>query len=175
MKQEQRTGELQGQQLQYADVREAQHQLELGEAAIRVGGSTEIDWQDYLLQLQASLPAGVTLQDVSVDSIGVMSEYAQSDVPLEGARIATLTYTAQSATLPTIPDWLDRLRGLPGFVDATPGSVTLQEGVYTASITMHIDSSAYSNRLTKDEDAETTDAGATGTDTTGTETTEDAK
>jgi hypothetical protein len=176
VKAQQRTGELQGQQAQFADVRTAQQALALGEAALRVGGSTEIDWQDYLQQLQASLPAGVSLQAVRVDSIGVVTAYPQSDVPLEGARIATLTFTAKSTTLPMIPDWLDRLRGLPGFVDAIPGSVTLDGTDYTASITMHIDSSAYSNRLTEDdsEDADTTGTDSTGTDTTGTAT-EDEK
>ena len=184
---QERTDELTGQQLQYVDVREAQRALALGEAALRVGGSTEIDWQNYLQLLQATLPEGVSLQAVRVNSVGPTAAYAQSDVPLEGARIATLSFTAKSTTLPMIPDWLNRLRDLPGFVDATPGSVNLEGGTYTASITMHINSDAYSHRLTPDKapdagatagdttGSDTTGTDTTGSDTTGTDTTEDAK
>jgi hypothetical protein len=73
---------------------------------------------------------------------------------LQGARIATLQFTAISPNLPEIPDWLNRMMKLPGFVDATPGSITLNDdGTYTASIVLHIDAQAYSNRLTADADA----------------------
>jgi hypothetical protein len=146
----QRTIVLQGQRLQYADVDRALNEVALGEAALGVGGSTEIDWQDYLNRVQASLPAGVTIAAFNVDAANVTAQYAQSSVPLQGARIATLQFTALSSTIPEIPDWLNGLSTLPGFVDANPNSVSVSgaEGsAYTASITMHIDATAYSNRL----------------------------
>jgi hypothetical protein len=150
---QQRTNDLLAEQQQYADVQYAVNMVDVGEAALRVGGSTEIDWQDYLNLVQASLPEGVTLNAFTVDASTVTSQYPQTSIPLQGARIATLRFTATSETLPEIPDWLNRLRALPGFVDANPGSVALGDGSsYTASITMHIDAQAYSNRLTaKDE------------------------
>ncbi|GMA91145.1 hypothetical protein [Homoserinibacter gongjuensis] len=151
---QQRTQDLLAEQQQYADVQFAVNMVDVGEAALRVGGSTEIDWQDYLGRVQASLPAGVVLNTFSVDASTVTSQYPQSGIPLQGARIATLQFTATSATLPEIPDWLNRLRDLPGFVDANPGSVSLDDASgYVASITMHIDAQAYSNRLTADEKA----------------------
>ncbi len=156
---QQRTKDLIAEQAKYADVQYAVTQVDVGEAALRVGGSTEIDWQDYLARVQASLPAGVTLTAFTVDASTVTSLYPQSAIPLQGARIATLQFTATSATLPEIPDWLNSLRNLPGYVDANPGSVSLDEGSgYMASITMHIDAQAYSNRLTADKDAEAADA-----------------
>jgi Tfp pilus assembly protein PilN len=177
-----RTTALAQQKNQFADVSDAQRAIELGAAAQRVAGSTEIDWQDYLQQLQASLPAGVTLTAVVTDSENATTAFPQSDVPLEGARIATLTFTATSATLPIIPDWLDALRKLPGFVDATPGSVTIDQGGYTVSITMHINDGAFSYRFTPELDpspeptdtSDTTETTET-TDTTGTTDTTEAK
>jgi hypothetical protein len=149
-----RTQELLLEQQKYADVQYAVNMVDVGEAALRVGGSTEIDWQDYLGRLQASLPAGVALNTFSVDASTVTSQYPQSSIPLQGARIATLQFSATSATLPEIPDWLNRLRDLPGYVDANPGSVALDDSRgYLVSITMHIDAQAYSNRLTADKDA----------------------
>ena len=173
-----RTTTLAQQKNQYADVSTAQRAIELGEAAQRVAGSTEIDWQDYLQHLQASLPAGVTLTAVVTDSETATTAYSQSDVPLEGSRIATLTFTATSSTLPIIPEWLDALRKLPGFVDATPASVALDEGGYTVTITMHINDGAFSYRFTPDldpspEPTATPDASATTDDTTSTTSTTD--
>jgi len=144
---QQRTQALLLQQKQYDDVRAAQAAVALGTAAQDVAGATEIDWQDYLQKLALSLPAAVKLDGVQIDSEGATAPYGQSEVPLEGVRIATLTFTATSSTLPYIPDWLDALRELPGFVDALPGSVSIGEGGYKATITMHINEEAFSHRF----------------------------
>lgn len=123
-------------------------------AAQKVGGSTEIDWSDYLDAVQKSLPAGVTITSVTADSATAVAPYAQSTSALQGARIGTLTFTASSPTLPQVPDWLDSLRSLPGFVDGTANSVSLADadgGAYTASLTLHIDEGAYDNRYTGKE------------------------
>lgn len=158
----QRTTLLQNERLQYADVEQAMREVALGGAALEVGGSTEIDWQDYLNRVQASLPAGVVINSFSVDASNVTSQYAQSSVPLQGARVATLQFSAVSPSIPEIPDWLNRLRELPGFVDANPNSVTAGgDGTYTASITMHIDAAAYSNRLVEKSANDTADTATT--------------
>jgi len=154
------TSRLQGQLLQFSDLQNALDAVALGKAALVVGGSTEVDWQDYLGRVQASLPADVRIDDYSVDASTITSQYPQSDVPLQGARVATLTFTATSPDLPRIPDWLDRLAALPGFVDANPGNVSLDEGTgaYKASISMHIDAQAYSNRVIQETQDESDDA-----------------
>lgn len=139
---------LQTEQAKYAAVKRDQTDIALGLAAQKVGGSTDIDWKSYLSRLRASLPAGVTLTDVTVDSADITGAFGQATTPLEGQRIAELTFTASSPTLPSIPDWLSALSTLTGFVDATPGSVALDDtGVYNASVTMHIDSDVYSQRF----------------------------
>jgi len=148
---QQRTNDLLLEQQTYADVQQIVKSVEVGEAALRVGGSTEIDWQHYLGLVQASLPPGVTLETFSVDASTVTQQYPQASVPLQGARIATLQFSAASETLPSIPDWLVALRGLPGFVDANPGTVATSEVGYTATVTMHIDAQAYTNRLNATE------------------------
>lgn len=162
---QQRTSDLLLEQQSYAEVQRTVKSVELGEAALRVGGSTEIDWQDYLGLVQASLPEGVVIETFSVDASTATSQYPQASVPLQGARIATLEFTATSATLPSIPDWLVALRKLPGYVDANPGTVAISEGgSYTAGITMHIDAQAYTNRLTADKKDAATDGDAATTD-----------
>ena len=147
----------------YADIRATLQGIAEGEAALRVGGSTDIDWSSYIHQLQAILPADVTLTTVSVESADAIKPYEQSDVPLERPRIATIIFAAETATLPSIPSWINALSALPGFADASPQSLNNDEGIFTATIVMHIDTNAYSHRFVLEDEAAaaSTDAVAT--------------
>ena len=135
------------QQAKYSSVTTIQNAITLIKAGQVVGDSTEIDWQDYLVKLQATLPAGVALTTVTIGTADPLTAYAQSSTPLQGDRIATLAFTATSPSLPSIPVWLDGLKTLPGFVDATPGQVTLANAVYSANVTMHFGTAAFANRF----------------------------
>lgn len=141
------------QQGTYAEVQQLEASTSLLQAAQTVGGSTEIAWGEYLRTVQASLPEGVSVIGVTVDSAGPMKPYAQASVPLQGERVATLTFDAQSSTLPTVPDWLDALSKLPGYVDATANSVTLDSstGQYRTNITMHVGAKAFDGKYTTKE------------------------
>ena len=142
------TANLLVQQRKYIQVRSVQDEVSLIQAAQQVGTSTEIDWKEYLSEVQATLPANVTLDTVTIDSASPLTEYAQATAPLQGARVATLSFTAKSPTLPEVPAWLNALTSLPGYTDASPGSVTRDtSGVYTVDITMHINQAAYTNRF----------------------------
>ena len=155
------TSTLLAQQAQYADTQNALNAVALGEAALAVGGSTEVAWQDYLNRVQASLPAGVYLESFTVDASTITEQYPQADAPLQGARVATLQFSAISPGIPEIPSWLDALSTLPGFVDAVPGNVNVRDqGGYVSTITMHIDAQVYTNRLVADEES-ATDANGT--------------
>jgi len=137
------------QQLQYSDVTTTKGSIALVQAGQKVGDSTEIDWQAYLTKLQATLPSGVVLTGATIETATPLKVYAPASVPLQGDRIATLSFTATSASLPSIPDWLDSLTTLPGFADATPGQVNLATGAYTATVTMHINTEAFAHRFDK--------------------------
>jgi Tfp pilus assembly protein PilN len=146
------TLDLLAQQAQYSDLKDVQERIALTEAAQSVGAGTEVDWSAYLGALRTTLPAGVTLTSVTVDSASPTKGYEQPTVPLEGARIATLTFTALSPALPDVPTWIDALATLPAFVDAVPDSVTLDDsGAYVVNMTMHIGADAYSGRFASAE------------------------
>lgn len=136
------------QQGQYAEVRKVESRTALAEAGQAVGGAPEIDWSTYLGKVQASLPTGVTIVGVTVDSASPLERYEQPTTPLQGERVATLTFEADSPTLPSIPDWLDRVHGLTGFVDANANSVTLtsETGHYTVDMTVHINEQAFDGK-----------------------------
>jgi hypothetical protein len=142
------SSDLAAQEAQFSDLRKVQAGIALVEAGQQVGASTEIDWKTYLQDLQATLPAGVAINGVTVESASPFVDFAQSSVPLQGARVATLSFAAMSPTLPSIPDWLDGLATLQGFADAVPGSVQVQtDGTYLVNITMHINADAFSLRF----------------------------
>lgn len=136
------------QQQKYSLVQQVQREVDAIQVAQKVGTSTEINWKQYLNSVQATLPPNVTLDSVNVDSATPFSAYAQANTPLQGERIATLSFTAVSSTLPQVPAWLLALATLPGYADATPGSVNRTEtGSYSVNITMHINQTAFTDRF----------------------------
>jgi Tfp pilus assembly protein PilN len=136
------------QEAQFSELKTAKTGIATIEAGQYVGASTEIDWKTYLESLQATLPDGVVITSVAIDSASPFADYAQSTSPLEGSRVATLLFTATSPGLPSIPTWLDGLGTLKGFADAVPGSVNVgTDGTYVVNITMHINSDAFALRF----------------------------
>jgi len=140
------------QQGQYRDVRSTEAESTLLEAAQEVGGSTEIDWSATLQSVRSKLPAGVQITGVTVDSASATEVYAQSDDPLQGQRIATLTFDAKSAELPSVPDWLTAVGGVRGFVDANANSVARADdgSGYAVNMTIHLNEKALDGKYAAD-------------------------
>ncbi len=133
----------------FAEVKTVQAQSALITSAQQVGGSTEIDWGTTLEGIQASLPSGVAITGVQVDSATPLQAFSQSTAPLQGPRVATVTVTATTAVLPSVSDWITALEQIPGYVDANANSVTLgtdDSGGYTANLTIHLDTGAYDGK-----------------------------
>ncbi|MEO8094348.1 MAG: hypothetical protein ABI632_05360 [Pseudolysinimonas sp.] len=130
----------------YQDVRDVQLTISTIQAGQQVGSSTEVNWRGFITEIQNTLPSGVTLQTVKVESGTPMVVFTQSDAPLQGVRVGSISFTATSKTLPSIPDWLRALDGIPGYVDAIPGSVKQDGGGYTAEVLMHFNEQAFSLR-----------------------------
>lgn len=142
------TATLAQQQGQYREVRTTEAGSSLLEAAQQVGGSTEIDWSTTLQSVRSKLPAGVQITGVTVDSASATESYAQSDDPLQGQRIATLTFDATSTALPSVPDWLTAVGGVEGFVDANANSVSRSDdgSGYAVNMTIHLDEKAFDGK-----------------------------
>lgn len=139
---------LSSQLAQYAKVRKIQQDTALLRAAQEVGGSTEVDWANYLNELQFSVPSSMTITGVTIDSATPMQAYQQSTGPLEGQRIATITVDASSPTLPSVPSWLDSVTSLTGYVDANASSVSLDptSNLYTVDMTIHVNEKAFDKK-----------------------------
>ncbi len=139
-----RTQSLLKEQLKYSEVSQVKNLLAAAEAAKQVGMSTEVDWKTYLDNIQSSLPSGTMVTNVVAEVATPLNDFAQPTAPLQGGRIGELTFTATSPSLPDVEAWLRALSKLDGYVDASPGSITLTSdtGLYQVSIKMHIDTGA---------------------------------
>lgn len=143
-----RTADLLQEQLKYAEVRSVQEEVNRTVAARQVGASTEVDWKAYLQGIRRVLPGDVTIDTVAVDAASPLEAYAQPTAPLQEQRVATLTLTITSPNLPTVPEWLEGLKTLPGYADGTPNAITQDDdGSYTVNLTLHINDGAYSHRF----------------------------
>lgn len=150
----QKTSAILIEQSKYSAVQSVSNRLKLTEAAQRVGSSTEIDLAAYLELVQAALPSGTTIGTVGIDAATPVVSYPQATVPLQPTRIATLTFTVETSNLPDVPSWLRALQSVPGFADATPGSIKVTDsGRFQAQITMHIGIEALAERFTENEES----------------------
>lgn len=152
-----KTNELLAEQQQYSEVRVVKEELAEVEAGQKVGAATEIDWNAYLNKIEASLPKNVAIVQVSIDGASPLIDYAQPDAPLQGMRVATLTFGAATKALPDTDAWLVALSTLPGFTDANPDSITFDDetGLYETIVTMHIGEGAWSERFVPEDEKET--------------------
>ena len=139
-----RTQKLVAEQGKYLEVKQVTSMLETATAAQKVGTSTEIDWKAYLTDIQKSLPAGTLVTNVSAETATPVTAFTPPTAPLQGDRIGELKFTATSTSLPDVEKWLDALAKLPGYVDASPGSVSLNKEAktYEVTITMHVNQDA---------------------------------
>ena len=85
---------------------------------------------------------------MAVDSAPPFQPYAQTIAPLQQARVATLTLTLTSPSLPEVPAWLEALEDLPGYADGAPSSIIRGgEGSFAVTLILHMNDGAYSNRF----------------------------
>lgn len=136
----------------YAEVRRVQDQYDATVVVRALGLSTEVDWKAYLADIRAILPADVTIDTVSVTTASPWTAFGQSEVPLTQPRTASLALELTSPGLPSVPQWLVGLTDLPGYADASPGSIARSaDGSYIVSLALNINESALSNRFAIEE------------------------
>lgn len=134
--------DLQRQIGKFADVQKLQRNIALGEAAVKVGGSTEIDWQAQIDAIEQDMPAGFVVTGITADSATPVVDYPQGTTPLERPRAATVQLTAVSTSITQLPVWLRKLRSIPAYADAEPSITYDPEQGYTVQLTMHLSQKA---------------------------------
>lgn len=122
----------------FKDVQTLQQSIAVGDAAVKVGSSTEIDWQAQIEAVEAEMPSGYTVVSVSGDSASPVDAYTQGTSPLELPRAATLQMSVATSDITTLPPWLRKLRSIPAYADATASVNSDAPGTYTVQLVIHL-------------------------------------
>ncbi|AIV41092.1 MULTISPECIES: hypothetical protein [unclassified Curtobacterium] len=148
------TTTLLAQQQRYAELRAAERDTDLLDSARAVGGSTEVDWDGTLGGIRDVLPADLAISGMTIASATVTEPFGQPADAGPTPRVATLTLTARSTTIPSVPDWTSRLSGTTGYLDSSISSISYDEdrGEYTSVIELELDARAYDGKYEKDAD-----------------------
>lgn len=112
------TARLNAQKAQYAEVPAVLNELQRAKDARELGMSTEVLWRSIVRAIAATTPPGVRIDTMRTVSATPMVLPAAPVDPLAAAGISTITFTAQSVTIPDTEAWLRALSTIPGFSDA---------------------------------------------------------
>jgi hypothetical protein len=143
----QKTEQLLAAQNEYIEVRQLAAQVSASESARLVGTSTEIDWQQFVYDIIAEMPAGTRIGSLQMTSATPISAFSDTVVPLEQPRVAEVLIGGVSPTYGPQSIWLEGLEDLPGFADASMETLLLEDGEYEFVIRLHLNQDAFTNRF----------------------------
>ena len=139
----QRSQQLGTQIAKFAALQKLQQRIALAQAAVRVGSSTEIDWQKQLNAIEADMPDGFTVTTVTADGATPIADYVQGSSPLDRPRAATVTLTLAAESIDLLPVWLRKLRSIPSYADVIPEVTAGADGAgFTVQLTIHLNKNA---------------------------------
>lgn len=122
--------------------------------ALEQGFATEVSWKPYVSALLAVLPEGTHLRTIELKSATPMLAAEAPTSPLQGASVATLTFTGDTTTVPDTGKWIDALDAIPGFSDAwvRTGELTADqersdEPFYKIESSVQVNTAAFANRF----------------------------
>lgn len=127
----------------FSDVRALQQRIALGNAGVKVGGSTIIDWEQQIRDIEAEMPSGYTVTAISAAGATPLTDYPQGTTALEPRRAATIMLTV---TTPSVGSeysvWLRKIAGITAYADANATIASAGEGGNTISLTVHLNPKA---------------------------------
>ncbi|MCL2796199.1 MAG: hypothetical protein FWD85_12960 [Microbacteriaceae bacterium] len=145
------------QEAKYAPARTAQNKVKLAQAAQRVGAATEVDWNAMFGKINAALPAGVTITDISGQTGNPMGAVTQDSTPLAVGRGAIVMVTVSAPDAQSVAAAADAFQKIAGVDGVGVGAVTqgTSQGAATAStaaawsapITISLSQAAFSGRF----------------------------
>jgi hypothetical protein len=131
------TQQLVGQLAKFREVQALQQGIAVGNAAVQVGTSTEIDWQAQIDAVESAMPAGWTVTSITADSASPVQSYTQGTSPIEMPRAATMLVSITTNDISSVGPWLRELRSTKAYADAT-ASVLSDSSSYNIQLTLHL-------------------------------------
>ena len=152
------TAELNREQEKYAEVPVVLAALSEAELARQVGMLTEVSWKPYFDAITAVLPAGVSIETITMSGATPVLLAPPPESPLYSPSVGQLSFTGRSVTLPDTVAWMDALNAVPGFTDAWVASSVRadEEGLlfYAVTSSVRVDASAFELRFFETDEEE---------------------
>lgn len=150
---QQQASALQVEANKYAEVPQVLGQVSQVTAARSTAMADDVEWRAYLDAIAAVLPAGVSIDSMSItgpDSLHAATAATTDAFGTSG--IGTIAFSARSTTIPDTAAWLDALATVPGLLAPQASSVAAaatDDGVtyYTVAVTASLDSDVLSHRF----------------------------
>lgn len=152
-----RTDELLAMQSEFVEVNQVQGAIRSAEDALAKASATDILWRDLLVDLQRTLPAGTRITTLTIESSSPTAALALPTDPLRTERVASVTFTAVSASVPDVVSWTRAVLDVPGVVYAAPRSTIADESLstFTVEMSVDVDGERLRNQPEAAEDAQT--------------------
>ena len=145
------TTRLQTEQQKYAEVPQVLNALASATAARTLGMSTEVQWKSYLDAIAAVMPAGASLQSITVSGATPMVAAPAPVSGLDKPSVGQIQFSGRIDTLPNTAAWIDALNAVPGFSDAWVSATAITETdkhvYYTVTSTVQVTDAAYAKRF----------------------------
>lgn len=123
----------------FDDVRALQQKIARGEAAVKVGGATTIDWDQQIHDIEAGKPAGYTVTAIDASGASPVVDYPQGVTIVEQRRAATVVMTLHTGTVgDEFSEWLRQLRSLAVCADVSGTTSVDTTNVTTVTVTVHL-------------------------------------
>ena len=146
------TTQLKAEDKKYAEVPQVLGMLDSTTKARALGTSTEVLWSPYYQAIAATLPPGVSIDNLTVAGGTPMAAPPGASSPIQAASIGQIQFTGRSKTLPDTAAWIDALNAIPGLGDAWVSSATVTgdsatDTYYNVTATAQVRSSAFAHRF----------------------------
>jgi len=147
---------IQGQQLEFIEVTQVQQQVDDVIEAQQLGTSTEIDWRGMIIAIEIAAPVDtLAASSITVKQATPVTPFDEPTAPFEKERVAEIVITGGGLSLSSLAIWMENLRTVPGYTDSTYSTIAAEGGIYVYSLTVHINSEAFTKRFAEtEEDAE---------------------
>lgn len=137
-----RTTQLLAEQSEFVEVNQVQGAIAATERALAQASAGDVIWGELLTDLQGALPAGARITTVTIESSSPMQELAPPIDPLRTSRIASVTFSAVTTSVPDVVTWTRAVLDVPGVVYAAPRSTVADETASAFTVEMSVDISA---------------------------------
>jgi len=148
------TEQLVATQLEFAEVLQAQGQLQsINDVRTQLAG-VEVFWRDSLTPYLSVFATGEVVDSLTLHGGAPAEPVLGLTGPLRSPRVATVTMVIVTAQAPQPQLWYRAWEQIETYADASIDSITLLQDVFETTVTINLSDGALSQRFSTEEESE---------------------